>query len=124
MELNNLLRPGAVAKQTTVDINRIEDQLFSVYQQNLLHQIYDEHETQELRLPIGQEGMGHGSWIYEDELQELIWRAGRYDQQKPKAIADKLVTLLEHAGWQFIDVYVEDGEITMLIDQEGTHEDE
>ncbi len=122
MELNNLLRPKAVAKQTTVDINRIEDQLFNAYQQNLLHQIYDAHETQELRLPLDQEGMGHGIWIYEDELQKLIWRATRYDRQKPKEIADKLVALLENAGWQFLEVQVEDGEMSLFIDQENTHE--
>ena len=121
MELNNLLRPKAVAKQTTVDIDRMEDQLFSAYQQNLLHQIYDEHEARELRLPLDQEGMGHGNWIYEDELQELIWRATRYDRQKPKKIADKLVALLEKAGWQFLEVNVEDGEMSMFIDQENTH---
>lgn len=123
MELNNLLRPKAVAKQTTLDINRIEDQLFNAYQQNLLHQIYDAHETQELRLPLDQEGMGHGIWIYEDELQELIWRATRYDRQKPKEIADKLVALLENAGWQFLEVQVEDGEMSLFIDQENTHEE-
>ena len=114
MELNNLLRHKAVAKQTTVDINRIEDQLFNAYQQNLLHQIYDEHETQELRLPLDQEGMGHGIWIYEDELQELIWRATRYDEEKPEIIATKLVHLLTKAGWEFTKCYVEDGELLMV----------
>ena len=114
MELNNLLRPEAVAKQNEVDINRIEDQLFNVYQANLLHQIYDEHEADELRLPVSQEGMGHGSWIYEDELQELIYRATRYDEEKPEIIATKLVHLLTKAGWEFAKCYVEDGALLMV----------
>lgn len=115
MELNNLLRPEAVAKQNEVDINRIEDQLFNVYQANLLHQIYDEHEADGLRLPVDQEGMAHGSWVYEDELQELIYRATRYDEDKPEIIATKLVHLLTQAGWEFTKCYVEDGELLMLM---------
>lgn len=117
MELNNLLRPDEVAKQDQVNINRIEDQLFNVYQVNLLHQIYDEHETEELCLPLDYEGLAHSMWVYEDELQELIYRATKYDPDKPAIIATKLKQLLTRAGWQFIKCYVEDGELLMVVDR-------
>lgn len=56
-------------------------------------------------------------WVYEDELQELIYRATKYDPDKPAIIATKLKQLLTRAGWQFIKCYVEDGELLMVVDR-------
>ena len=119
MELNNLLRPEKVKQQTKINKTRLADELFNAYQANVLHQIYDNHESQALCVPIDYEGWLRRTWVYHTELSSLMNRMKSLDPDGAETVAKKLFDLMENAGWSFDQQYVEDGLYIALPTSKG-----
>lgn len=104
MELSDYLRPHYAKRQQKKYLNRLKEELFSIYSTNLGHQLYDQHESSQLSLPVDPEGLGCDDYLMEDRLYQI------FEQIDGTAVAKKLVALMNKAGWK-LNYYCEDGRL-------------
>lgn len=109
MELSSYLRPSYAKYQQRIYSDRMKEELFTIYQTILEHQLYDQHNTECLTLPIDSEGLNGEYSPMEDYIYQI------FEFVDGTLVAKKLVNMMKMAGWK-ISHYIEDG--TMIIETE------
>lgn len=109
MELSNYLRPGYINQQQREYTNRLKEELFNLYENNLGHQMIDHHDLPQLTLPINYEGLGCEDYIGEQRMAQI------FEKIDGNPIANKLLELMQNAGWH-LSSYCEDGILYITVE--------
>lgn len=109
MELNNYLRPGYAKRQQRIYLDRLNEELFDIYQTILGNQLYDQHCDACLSLPVDPEGLNGDYSPMDDRLYQV------FEHADGTAVAEKLIGMMRKAGWK-MSYYFENG--LMMINLE------
>ena len=110
MELNNYLRPSYAKRQQRIYLDRLNEELFDIYQTILGHQLYDQHYDACLSLPVGLEGLNGDYSPMEDRLYQV------FEHADGTVVAEKLIGMMKKAGWK-MSYYFEDGLMMINVEE-------